>query len=570
MIRSKAKYTVEGERCTKFFFELEGKRQNRGVIVEVQNQVGLVVRETADVLREVENFYGDLFAGQGVSREDEDFLLGQIRRTVSGLEIGMREGDITEVEIGEAITQLNAGKSPGLDGLTSEFYKRFRSQLVPILKNVYDDVFRNQGLCESMKVGMIKLVYKMKGSRALLKNYRPITMLNTDFKILAKILANRLNAVLPDVIGTTQAYAVQGRDIADILCSVRDTVMYMEDVGEGGFLVSVDLEKAFDRVEHTYLLDVVNEFGFGDTFKTWLRIIYSDLWACVSCNGFLTKCFRLTRSIRQGCPLSTQLYSLVAEPLGLAVLSDDQIKGIQIGKIGMAGPIYQYADDTTVLVRDVHSVVRTMALVGVYCRGSGARVNWDKSMYLTISDQGPLPDHLPLKRVDTVKVLGIRLGRDWARIGEAIWDETLGDIERHLRFWERRNLTLKGKVVVVNALLWSKLWYVLSVVQLPQYIYKRMRKIVLRFLWGTGRPMVAYDTLIGKVGDGGLGLLDPYVRMKSLRVKFVRRFLDGRNCSVRKTVMEFYLMKCGNFEMGYDVLWMDTKHFMANGIPCFL
>lgn len=464
MIRSKARYTVEGERCTAFFFGLESKRQMKGVIKEVQNREGIVVRETTEVLEVVEDFYGELFASRGVSWEDEEFLLGQIRKVVSGLEIGMREGAIAEEEIAEAIAQLNAGKSPGLDGLTCEFYKRFKGQLVPILKRVYDEVFRTQELCESMKIGVIKLVYKKHGDRAILKNYRPITMLNTDFKILAKVLANRVKAVLPEVIKTTQAYAVYGRDIADIVSSVRDTVMYMEEVGEGGYLVSVDLEKAFDRVEHEYLMNVVKEFGFGDTFQKWLRIIYSELWACISCNGDLTKCFQLTRSIRQGCPLSAQLYSLVAEPLGLAVMSDERIRGIQIGTVGKAGTIYQYADDTTILVRDVGSVEKVMELVRVYCRGSGAGVNWEKSRYLALGNRGPLPDHLRLERVEKVKVLGIWLGSDWAKMGDVIWEETMRDVESRLRFWERRNLTLKGKVVVLNTLLWSKLWYVLSIV----------------------------------------------------------------------------------------------------------
>lgn len=105
--------------------------------------------------------------------------------------------------------------------------------------------------------------------------------------------------------------------------------------------------------------------------------------------------------------------------------------------------------------------------------------------------------------------------------------------------------------------------------KLPQYVYMRMRKVVLSFLWGTGRPKVAYYTLIGKVSEGGLGLLDPQVRMKSLRVKWVRRFLDGQNTAVWKYVMEFYLRKCGNLEVGSDLLWMSLKYFMTDGMPCF-
>lgn len=104
----------------------------------------------------------------------------------------MCDGEITEEVIEEAIKELNTGKSPGIEGLTNEFYKNFKDRLIPILKLIYDEIFRNQELIETIKIGMIKLVYKKNGNGAGLKNYTPITMLNTDFKILVKVLANRL------------------------------------------------------------------------------------------------------------------------------------------------------------------------------------------------------------------------------------------------------------------------------------------------------------------------------------------------------------------------------------------
>lgn len=106
----------------------------------------------------------------------------------------------------------------------------------------------------------------------------------------------------------------------------------------------------------------------------------------------------------------------------------------------------------------------------------------------------------------------------------------LGGMESRLRFWSSRGLTLGGKVLVLNTLFLSKLWYTLSVTPMSLGTYSRLKALMLRFLWGEGRAMIAYDTLIAGRDMGGLGLLDPWVRMKSLRVKLVRRFLDGR-CS---------------------------------------
>lgn len=95
-------------------------------------------------------------------------------------------------------------------------------------------------------------------------------MLNTDFKILAKILANRLRKVLPKIISTTQAYGVQGKDILDIVQSIRDTIFYMKEKNKKGYLISLDFEKAFDRVEHEYLFNAIKEFGFGENFRKWI------------------------------------------------------------------------------------------------------------------------------------------------------------------------------------------------------------------------------------------------------------------------------------------------------------
>lgn len=175
--------------------------------------------------------------------------------------------EIKDDEIENAIKQLSTGKSPGIDGITNKFYKKFKTQLIPVLKAIYEEIFKDGGLSETMKTGMIKLVYKKKGDKAdLKKNFRPITMLNTDFKILAKVLANQLKRVLPEIITTTQAYSVEGRDIVDMVSGIRDTMGYMQEKNEKGYLISIDFEKAFE-VEYQYMYDVFKKIGFREGFR---------------------------------------------------------------------------------------------------------------------------------------------------------------------------------------------------------------------------------------------------------------------------------------------------------------
>lgn len=151
-------------------------------------------------MKTVKEFYEDLFTSRGVSKTEEELLLGQIKTKVTEQDIKMCDEGIREEEIEQAITQLNTGKSPGTDGLTNEFYKKFKALLVPVLLMRF---FNNKELSETMKMVMIKLIYNKKGSTENLKNFRPVTMVNTDYKILAKVLANRLKKVLHQIITTT-------------------------------------------------------------------------------------------------------------------------------------------------------------------------------------------------------------------------------------------------------------------------------------------------------------------------------------------------------------------------------
>lgn len=117
-----------------------------------------------------------------------------------------------------------------------------------------------------MVAGVLSILFKNKGSRLRLENYRPISLLNTDYKILAKILANRLKKVIGSIVAPTQAYSIPGRDIGDIISTIRDVVFYMKK--EGGILLSLDLNKAFDRVEHRFLAKALETFGFGGRFRS--------------------------------------------------------------------------------------------------------------------------------------------------------------------------------------------------------------------------------------------------------------------------------------------------------------
>lgn len=274
---------------------------------------------------------------------------------------------------------------------------------------------------------------------------------------------------------------------------------------------------------------ILEKFDFGQNFIKWLKILYKGAKSQIKCNGFLTGAFSVSRSIRQGCPLSAQLYSLVAESLGLAIMEEKEIKGVVLRENEELQKVSQYADDTTLIVKDVKSVKKAMEILERYCKGSGAKINIQKTVYMNIGDGENIQSLFPFKEGGGLKVLGVRIGKNEREMRDMMWDDVIGRMESVLNFWKMRELTLRGKVLVLNALMLPKMWYVLGVTPMPRWISKRIKAVVLKFLWDSKPSKIAYETIIGDVKDGGLGLQDPELKKKSFRVKIVRKFLSEEN-----------------------------------------
>lgn len=569
MIRSKAKNTIAGEKCTKFFFNLEKSRGKAKLIKELKNKKGEIVKDISGILTEVKDYYEGLFETKGIDEKAKIQLLESVTAKVSREDKKECDKEISEEEIVQAINSLKGNKSPGTDGIVNEFYKVFKEKISGILKEVYKEIFDKRELDQRMSIGLMKLIYKRKGSKNNLSNFRPITMLNTDLKILSKILANRMKNILPKIIVTNQAYGVRGRDIADITSGVRDIISYLNETQKDGYVVNLDFEKAFDRVEHDFLFAILERFGFGKNFKEWIKILYNNVMTRVTCNGFLTEPFRITRSIRQGCPLSAQLYTLVAEPLGLMIKKNKSIQGIKIEEGKEEKKIFQYADDTTLILKDLESMKEVMRNVERYGKGTGARVNGEKTVYMKFGKVPNLGGVFNFEEVKETKILGVTLGKDEKGARERMFEKLLGEMERRLIFWRGRFLSLKGKILVVNALMLSKMWYILMVSAMPRWVEVRIKRCVLDFIWEKKPPRVAYNTLIGQADKGGMGLSDVELKKKSMRIKVVKKYIDDQEKGEWKDTMKYYLDKCGNVKLGDSVLWMKMKAWMFERIPDF-
>ncbi len=304
---------------TSFFFALDRKVRERKLITHLKLSDGRETTEKKEIVSQVLSFHEELYSAQPCDSEAMDFFLSGIPK-LSGDEKIQLEKAISFEELSAAAKQQSSGRSPGLDGLTSEFYKTIWSLIGPDLHAVFLECEKSKILPLSCRRAVITLLPK-KGDLGLLKNWRPISLLGIDYKILSKTLTNHLKEVMASIIDEDQSYCIPRRSIFDNLFLVRDLLHLTEIYGLDVGLLSLDQEKAFDRVDYKYLFNTLSAFGFGEQFISWIQILYTDVCSMLKINGTLTRTFPVRRGVRQGCSLSGLLYAISIEPL-LRVLGE--------------------------------------------------------------------------------------------------------------------------------------------------------------------------------------------------------------------------------------------------------
>ena len=344
-IRAKAQFIEEGEKSTHYFFTLEkSHRTNQTIRVLTKDNLDTVT-EIQDLLSETRTFYGNLYCAEGCDENEQERFLGDALPQLTDNEREFCEGYITEEELRKAAMSMENDKSPGIDGLTTNFYKHFWPLIANSLTRVYNYAFLVGNLSVSQRRGIISLLFK-KGDRTLLKNWRPITLLTTDYKILTKALANRLQKVLPSLVHTDQTASILGRTINDNSRLLHDVIYYANENNILLAVISVDQLKAFDRVAHSFLFKALERFGFGPSFIHWIKVIYNSVSSSVKTNGWLTSFVKLERGLRQGCPLSMPLYVLTAETMAINIRKNPNIHGILSPQSEKEVKLSQFADDT--------------------------------------------------------------------------------------------------------------------------------------------------------------------------------------------------------------------------------
>ena len=561
-IRSKIKWREEGETNSRFFCNLEKKNANTKVFDQVQTANGTIVTEFDDILKEQVAFYKNLYTSETTDQYAQNIVLNNMSMKLSKNSQDTCETNITFEECEKALSQANNNKSPGLDGIPNEFYKKFWYLLKDDFLQLINYIFETGQLSDTQRKGMITLLYK-KGPKELLSNWRPITLLNSDYKIISKILANRLRAVLPEVINQDQTCGIPGRTISSNLSLLRDVVNYSNVENIPSAMICIDQLKAFDRVDWNFMYRTLNTMNFGPNFIKWVKIMYTNITSCIKSNGFISESFKLERGVRQGCPLSPLLYCIVSEVMAEAIRNEPKIKGIKLPD-NTEVKISQYADDTTLFVSDNDSISTCLSVLRVYEAASGAKININKTkgLWLGASKQDTLRNEGIDFTNTKINVLGTWIGNvdcTWDN-----WNPVITKFEKTLNLWSQRNLSYQGKVTVVNTLASSKLWYLSNIFCMPQWSLVKVNKAISNFLWSGKPPLVNKQICHQPIERGGINLVDVKSKIMSQRIIWTCKILTEPDQASHKLLAKYFFGKYRNTDLGLNVLKLDSKLNVVN------
>lgn len=560
-VRSRVKWVEEGESSSSFFYRLEKKCRADRAISAIRSADDTVVTSPDGLCAAFRAFYVDLFTPVPVDSAVQTELLSHVP-VLSASNSATCEGPLSLEECFSALSGMARGKAPGCDGLPMEFFLKFWNLLGQDLVNVLNFSFQSGHLSRSQRRGIISLSFK-KDDRLDPKNWRPISLLNVDYKIASRVIAGRLLKVIHHVVGPDQTCGVPGRLIGENVAFLQDVVDYCTSSGQPGLILSLDQEKAFDRVDWSFLHSVLTRTGFGPSFCNWVRLFYRGASSAVNVNGFISDSLPLARGVCQGCPLSPLLYVLVVEVLACNIRAHPVISGICLP--GSATPlpvISAYADDTSLVLSSDRAIA---ACLEVYERGSGASLNLSKCQGLWPGAwNGRTDSPIPIAWSSVkIKVLGVFLGP--GNLEESNWQPRIEAVEHVLNSWRQRSLSFKGRALVVNVLALARVWYVASLIHVPEWVIAEINKLIFNFFWNGKRDLVACKVVVQPTCSGGFGMVDVRSKISALHVQWVRRLVTSPS--------SWYLFLCHLCSVHFGVTPIAVLsapfHFSPRSLPPF-
>ena len=519
---SKARFIKDGERNSKYFFGMGKRNYVHKTIYKIRKADGTLTKDYREILQVQSDFYANLYSSNPQVQFD---ITNQSGIFLSEFDKNRLDMPITVTEIYDALVSMKSDKAPGLDGLTKEFFVKLFPVLKEPLYRMYMASIRNGTLNPTARKGVIQLLPKPRKSELEICNFRPLTLLNYDYKILARVLAIRMDSVMPDLIGNQQNGFMKGRNIAHNILRTKEILAYTRKNKKAGVIISIDFEKCFDRVEYTAIRGSLRYFNFGEQFIRYIFLLFKDFSFCTKNNGYFSDFQSKTRGVNQGCPASPGIYNLSGEIMAHLLQNNPNIKGISVN--GVLNLLSQFADDTNIFTKfeqvSVESICDT--LKRVECN-IGLKISYEKtSLYRIgslIKSDARLYTTQNLKWTDgPIDMLGVQLATDGSMV-PANFEKILSKVRSACDNWYNKTSTLSGKILILNSLVGSLFVYQMgTMIDITEDQIKVVEKEIYKFLWGGKRARISIKTLYADKLQGGLRLVNLRAKQKALKLKWI-------------------------------------------------
>ena len=529
-----SKWSRVGDICTKEFFEHFSGQRKRAPITHMKDE-DRIISTQAELEEHILQFYKELYTADDLvennqaARED---CFKHVKVTVTADHNAELLKPITIEEVKEAMKQLPSGKAPGIDSIPAEFYQELWEEIEMDIFNFASESIEKTYINEDLNISKIALLPKTE-DMSRIKNFRPISLLNTLYKLVAKIYANRMKPLLHHWILPSQTGFVPNRCILDNVFLAFESIEWALESNQDLSLLLLDFEKAYDRVSWTFLQQAMERMGFE---ATWIRQVMSlnlTASATIIVNGEQSQPFKLQRSVRQGCPLAPYLFLLTVDVLGQMLQHPDcEVRGLRLPDRSIITN-QMFADDTLLLLEgNPDNMDKALEVINRFGAASGARLNLHKSVGLWVS-------HTP-----RTWTWGEDAGLKWLQPGEATRylgypfglhlsqqekdNKMLGQIRKHLHRWAGNKLSLAGRIMVANQVILSSIWYLASCMDFSNEALKLVRATVRNYMWSgkqdtRARARVKWSTAVLPIVRGGVKIIDPQWQASALLVKLLVR-----------------------------------------------
>ncbi|GAN06991.1 conserved hypothetical protein [Mucor ambiguus] len=545
-LRSGLRWREKGETSAGFLKRLTTQRPTQRTLPTlVDPSSGTAYVSQAEKEQAVHSFYSNLYTPETVNHNEIQFFANMIPPT-HRLSDDSHESLCSPFTLDDILVGLSRSpnhSSPGTDGLPYQIVHLLFSHPATAAcgLRVFNDALLHGIFPASWTQTSLVLLPK-KGDPSYLKNWRPISLINTDAKTFTRLINARLMIHLSDKISIQQMGFMPHRFIAEQGLQVQcmQTVATISKTPSIALLL--DQEKAYDRIHFAYLEAIMQAFNIPTTLITAILNLFSTTLIQPNVNGFLSSPLQQLRGLRQGDPLSPLLFNIAFDPLLRAVNVDPRIHGFSFPpdpSNGAAPPpvkILAYADDTLVALNSPSEFPALEEILQRYTDASNASLNYNKTQALSLSGRTYLHwiQFLASKGITSwhdntsstsLTYLGYGLFSNLQQRSSFI-DNLISTIRTSCQLHSARNLTLRGRVTVLNSLILSKLWHVLRLVTFLPFEFASIQSIISSFVNRNAKiTRLSFDTLTLPRSQGGLKLLDPAQQANALQWRWLHPLL---------------------------------------------